>query len=332
MVSLSKFDPYIVADIGGTNSRFGLVTSIDKAQQKVVIENLVTFKSSEFSSLEDAVLGYKESLNSLEVKQASLAVAGPVVGDKIKLTNLDWNFSILETKHNLDFKNLMIINDFTAYACSIQYLDKSCFQTIHKGIAVENYPQAVLGPGTGFGVALLINQAGAMNALALEGGHMSLAANTPLQAAIKEFMSRRFNFVSVERVFSGPGLRYLYQALAAVEGSQTRNISTAQISQYALDGSDEMCQRTLSLFCSWLGSIIGDFALTLGARGGIYLGGGILPRIVDFLRESEFEAAFKSKGQMSYYLEEIPVQLVTKSNTALIGAAAWFENHIGERM
>jgi len=328
MQKLSQSCPYIVADIGGTNTRFGLVTDINAVKKIAVIENQITYPSAEFTNIEDAVTCYQETLGTINVENACLAVAGPVVGDNIKLTNLDWNFSITDVKENLHFSKLMVINDFAAYACAIQYLDKSCFHSIREGVAVENFPIAVLGPGTGFGAALLIKEEKRMNALALEGGHMSLSANTALQAAIKEFMSRRFNFVSIERVFSGPGLRYLYQALAAVEGTQARKLSTAEVSQCALNGTDEMCQRTLSLFCSWLGSTTGDFALTLGARGGIYLGGGILPRIVDFLIESDFEESFKAKGQMSHYLEDIPIQLVTKGNSALLGSAAWFADNV----
>jgi glucokinase len=324
----SNHYPYIVADIGGTNTRFGLVTSIDVVQKTATIENQLTYESSSFDGIEEAVLRYKKSLGDIKVNNACLAIAGPVAGDKITVTNLNWNFSIAEVKKNLSFNNLMIINDFVAYACAIQYLDKSCFHSIRKGISIENFPIAVLGPGTGFGSAMLIKEEESIRALGLEGGHMSLAANTALQAAIKEYMTRQFDFVSIERVFSGPGLRYLYQALAAVEGTQPKKLRTAEISQCALNATDELCIRTLSLFCSWLGSTTGDFALSLGARGGIYLGGGILPRIIDFLMESDFESSFKAKGQMLGYLQDIPIQLITKGNSALLGSAAWYEDNI----
>jgi glucokinase len=323
----SKTCPYIVADIGGTNTRFGLVTEIDVVEKTVVIENQLTYESASFSSIEEAIIRYQDSLGDIKVNNACLAIAGPVVGDIVTVTNLDWSFSIAEVKEKLSFNNLMIINDFVAYACAIQYLDKSCFRSIRDGIAVENFPIAVLGPGTGFGSAMLINDGKRVNALGLEGGHMSVAANTALQAAIKEYMSRRFDFVSIERVFSGPGLRYLYQALAAVEGTEPRKLRTSEISQCALNASDELCVRTLSLFCSWLGSTTRDFALTLGARGGIYLGGGVLPRVADFLMDSDFESSFKGKGEMRHYVEDIPIQLITKGNSALLGSAAWFEDN-----
>ena len=327
MPDSASFTPYVVADIGGTNARFGLVTSVDDPEHKFVIENQKTFASAEFDSIDKAVERYRETLGGEKISGACLAVAGPVAGDHIKLTNLNWNFCISETQQNLALSRLQIINDFAAYAYAISYLDSAMMRPINAGEAIADSPVAVVGPGTGFGVAALVKQNGHTNILASEGGHMSLAANTPLQAAIKEQLSRKYSLVSIERVFSGPGLRHLYHALAAVEGRKAKELRTSEISQLALDGSDEMCQRTLALFCSWLGSVTGDLALALGARGGVFLGGGILPRIADFLLASEFQQSFSAKDQMSHYLEGIPVNLVTEGNSALLGAAAWFEDN-----
>ena len=323
--------PYIVADIGGTNARFGLVTGMSnhldvERPTSYFIEEQKTFASADFDGIEAAYRCYIESLKQKDISGACLAVAGPVAGDDIKLTNLNWQFKISSVKSALGLDNLSIINDFAAYAYAIQYIAKSQLKTINPGEAIENSPIAVVGPGTGFGVAALVPQNGRFNVMSTEAGHMSLAANTPLQAAIKEQLTRKYSLVSVERVFSGPGLRHLYHAYAAVEGTQSKEYRTSEISQHALNGTDEMCQRTLSLFCSWLGSVIGDLALSLGARGGVYLGGGILPRIADFLAASDFQQSFRSKDQMSHYLENIPVQLVTEGNSALFGAAAWFKD------
>lgn len=319
--------PYIVADIGGTNARFGLVTSIDQAKREFTVENQQTYPSGEFDGLEQAVACYQESLGREKIIGACLAVAGPVAGDTIKLTNLNWNISIPAAKDKLGLAKLEIINDFAAYAYAIQYIDKQFLTPINTGSGVEGCPIAVVGPGTGFGVAALVKHGHRVSVVASEGGHMSLAANTALQAAIKEQLSRQYQLVSVERVFSGPGLRHLYHALAAVEGKVAKPYRTAEISQHALDGTDEMCQRTLSLFCSWLGGVTGDLALALGAKGGVFLSGGILPRIADFLLASDFQQAFKAKDQMSHYLKDIPVQLVTQGNSALLGAAAWYDDY-----
>lgn len=323
--------PFIVADIGGTNARFGLVNTGEQQNQGIVVENQKTFPSAEFDGVEQAVTHYLDSINGAGVKRdsikgACLAVAGPVAGNTIKLTNLNWNICTSSARRDLRLENLQIINDFAAYAYAIQYVQPQYLRTVNKGIGIKSSPVAVVGPGTGFGVASLVNRNGHVSVLTSEGGHMSLAATTALQSAIKEQLSHQYSYVSIERVFSGPGLRRLYQALAAVEGVQARELSSAQVSQFGLEGSDDMCRRTLALFCSWLGSVIGDLTLALGARGGVYLGGGILPKIADFLIASDFRQSFKSKDQMSHYLQDIPVQLVTNGNSALLGAAAWFEN------
>lgn len=318
--------PYIVADIGGTNARFGLVNQSDDLSNEQVVTEQQTYPSKDFACVEEAVTCYRESIAQEKVSGACLAVAGPVAGKNIKLTNLNWDICIDSVKQSLKLEQLHFINDFAAYAYSIQYLKSQHLRTINAGVGIDSSPIAVVGPGTGFGVASLVKQNGTVGIIASEGGHMSLAANTALQAAIKEQLSRKFSLVSIERVFSGPGLRHLYHALAAVEGTSSEQLHTAEITQFALDGSDDLCLRTLSLFCSWLGSVTGDLALTLGAQGGVYLGGGILPRITDFLIDSEFQRSFKAKDQMSHYLQDIPVQLVTKGNTALLGAAEWYKN------
>lgn len=321
-----SFRPFIVADIGGTNARFGLVTDCTPDLAPFKVENQQTFPSIEFSGIEEAVACYRETLSGEPVDGACLAVAGPVAGDDIKLTNLNWHFSIPKVKQHTKLKNLSIINDFAAYAYAIQHIDEANIRIINPGIAIKNSPIAVVGPGTGFGVAALVPSNGTTQVIASEGGHMALAANTPLQAAIKEQLSRQYSLVSIERVFSGPGLRHLYHAYAAVEGTQSQPYRTSEISQLALTGGDEMCQRTLSLFCSWLGAVIGDLALAMGARGGVFLGGGILPRISEFLLESDFQQSFKAKDQMSHYLENLPVKLVTEGNSALLGAASWYHS------
>jgi len=324
--------PYLIADIGGTNARFGLVTKVDHDNNHYTIEKQRTYPSAEFAGLEQAVTHYFNDIEISNIRNACLAVAGPVTGNRFRLTNLDWNVDITRAKQSLGLDSLHLKNDFSAYAYAIPYLDNSNFMSISDGISEPRSPIAVLGPGTGFGVAMLIPEEHRKRAVSTEAGHMSLSANTALQSAIKEQLSRRFEYVSIERVFSGPGLKYLYQALAAVEGIKTEPLSAAEITQEAIQSNDEMCYRTLSLFCSWLGAVTGDLTLAFGARGGVYLGGGILPRISDFLLASDFMSSFKAKDQMSHYLENIPVNLVTESNSALLGVSAWLEYYLLREM
>jgi glucokinase len=327
MQYLNNNFPFVVADIGGTNARFALIVEIDKMTGQFVIENQKTYPSATFENL-DAALSHYTSDFEYEIKNACLAVAGPVTSDEIKLTNLGWQFSISDIKMQCNLDNLLLINDFKAFAFAIRYLNDSNFKSIKSGLAIDSSPSAILGVGTGFGSALLVNENDQTTVIALEGGHMSLAANTALQSAVIEYMSRRFKRISVERIFSGPGLRYLYQSLAAIEGINHEKLTTEEISQHALAGSDAMCVRTLSLFCSWLGSVAGDLALALGARGGIYIGGGVIPRIADFLIASDFNQSFVAKSEMQYYMNDIPIQLITKDDSALLGAAGWFVSHV----
>jgi len=324
--------PYLVADIGGTNARFAMVTAVDHSTHTYTIEQQRTYPSADFTGLEHAVAHYIEDIGGQKLRNGCLAIAGPVTGNQFRVTNLKWDVNIEKARETLGFDSLHLKNDFSAYAYAMPYIDKSNFITIHEGISAPRSPIAVLGPGTGFGVAMLIPERNRKRAISTEAGHMSLPANTALQAAIKEQMSHKFELVSVERIFSGPGLRYLYEALAAVEGAKVQPISAAEISQHALQQTDEMCHRTLLLFCSWLGAVTGDLCLAIGARGGVYLGGGILPRISNFLIESDFLTSFKAKDQMSHYMENIPVQLVTESNSALLGVAAWLEHHLLQEM
>ena len=320
--------PYIVADVGGTNARFALVSGKNEQDGRFLISHQRTYPSIEFEAIEDVVRFYINSLNGIEIQGACLAVAGPVVNDQINLTNLNWNFSIDALTRTLNLSELEVINDFAAYAFATSHLSPEHFITLNKGEAIATSPIAVVGPGTGFGVAALAPQNGYFNILPTEGGHMTLAANTPLQADIIATLNKEFEHVSIEKVLSGPGIMNLYRGLAKVEGIDAPLLSTAEIVQHALNttSGNTLCQRTLALFTAWLGSITGDLALSLGARGGVFLGGGILPRIIDFLLASDFMQQFMDKGPMKEYLHHTPVHLVTEGNSALLGAASWFES------
>ncbi len=325
MQKTKTYYPYIVADIGGTNARYALVTGVNPETGQFTVSHQRTYPSSEFDGLLSATQFYINSLHGIELHGACIAVAGPVANDEVMLTNLNWKFSIRAMTESLKLPRLEVINDFAASAYATPHVAKQHLKILNPGTAIESCPIAVVGPGTGFGVAALVPQSGRWNVLATEGGHMTLAAKTPLQTAIIEVLNKEFSHVSVEKVLSGPGLWNLYHGLAKVEAVPTKALSTAEISQLGVTGKDALCARTMALFASWFGTVTGDLALSLGARGGVYLGGGILPRIVDFMLQSEFSASFVDKVQMHEYLQQIPVYLVTEGNSALLGAAAWFE-------
>jgi len=318
--------PYIVADIGGTNARFGLVTNSDPQAAKLLIEHQQKYPSNQFENIEQATQHYIDSLNGQKLSGACLAVAGPITGDNVRLTNLNWAFSINDVKRTLGLQKLKVLNDFAAYAFATPHVKAKHLLSLNEGQSISGCPIAIVGPGTGFGVAALVPQSNRWNVLPTEGGHITLAAKTPLQSSVIKALSHEFSHISVERVLSGPGLRNLHKAMAKVEGIEALPLRSSEISSNALNDPDSLEFRTLRLFCAWLGQVCGDLALTLGARGGIYLGGGVLLKFTEFLLESEFMNCFFAKGQMQEYLHQMPVKLVTEGNSALLGAAAWFND------
>lgn len=317
--------PYIVADIGGTNARFGLVSPHTSSSSRYLIEQQLTFPSADFENIDHATEHYIKSINRPKLSGACLAIAGPVIGDQIKVTNLNWNFSRSQVEKQLNLPSLKIINDFAAHAFATPLVAKSSLININPGSNIEPAPIAVLGPGTGFGVAGLLPNNGKWIVLPAEGGHMTLPAKTVQQAEIISVLSTHFDHVSVETIFSGPGIANLYRALGTVEGIDFEPLQAPRICELALSDSSSLARRTLDLFCHWLGQSTGDLALALGANGGVYLGGGILLRFSDFLKSSEFMQGFLDKGQLKDIMQKIPVNLVTEGNSALLGAAAYFD-------
>jgi len=322
----NAFEPIIVADIGGTNARFALVTDFDNSTMKFKIEQNQTYPSANYSSLESALTEYLEFVSSFAPKYACLAVAGPIKGESVRLTNLGWNFLISEVKTQFGFEKLNVINDFAAFAYAAPYLDKKDNVVVKTGAQASNENIAVIGPGTGFGAAALVVNNGQKAVLSCEAGHISLAGVTPLQIAILDELKQEFSHVSVETVFSGIGLTRLYKAMAKVNKVNAQELAPADITQKALDGSCEICIQTLNEFCSWLGCVAGDLALTFGARGGVFVGGGILPRMQQVLLDSQFADNFIKKGIMTNFVQDIPVTLVVQDNIPLIGAAACIVN------
>lgn len=318
--------PYIVADIGGTNARFAIIAGKNAVDGQFILKHQKTYPSIEFDDIESVTRFYMNSFKNITFSGACLAVAGPVISKNIQLTNLNWHFNIDEVARSLKCKNLKVLNDFAASAIATSHVAQSHLFSLNDGQGVTSAPIAVVGPGTGFGVAALAPQNGYYNILPTEGGHMTIAANNQLQTSILQRLSKQYDHISIEKVLSGPGLSNLYHCLAEVEGIPAESLSTAEITQQALSELDGLSYRTLMLFTSWLGSVTGDLALSLGARGGVFLAGGILPRIKQFLQKSQFMQHFVEKGPMTSYLSQIPVKLVTEGNSALLGAASWYEN------
>ncbi|OUL58847.1 glucokinase [Pseudoalteromonas ulvae] len=322
MNSVTKFQPIIVADVGGTNARFALVTDFDVASLQFTIAHAQTFVSAEFTSLESVLSAYIATLPFSQPTRAALAVAGPMKGQEVNLTNLGWRFTLNALKTEFNFQELKVINDFAAFAYAAPYLKTDQNLPIKHGTAETYSNIAVMGPGTGFGAAALVFNDHQQSVLSCEAGHITLAAVNEFERQLISLIAQEVKHVSVETVFSGSGLERLYRAVATVKQQPVEDYSAARISELALLGQCDICQQTLAQFCDWIGSVAGDLALTFGARGGVFIGGGILPRMQDVLLQSQFADRFMQKGIMSHYVADIPVTLVTQDNIPFIGAAA----------
>ncbi|MGI2259914.1 glucokinase [Shewanella sp. GXUN23E] len=312
----------LVADIGGTNGRFAVA---GRPGNDIVLSHQATLPSSGADSLLTLTRQYLGQLPpALSLSGACLAVAGPVNEQGARLTNLGWDVVIAQMQAELELPRLLLLNDFAAYANSVPLLADADIRQIKAGEPQTSAPVLVLGPGTGFGISSLQPQGNGYRPVACEGGHMALAACNELQDAVVRELRKVHGFVSVETILCGPGLVNLYRALAAVKQQIPVFDCAADISCAALDGSNPLADETLSLFCRWLGQTVGDLVMAHGALGGVVLGGGILPRMLDFLKASEFIEGMLDKGRMSAYLQSVPVSLAMKSDTALTGAAAWW--------
>ncbi|MCQ4294938.1 glucokinase [Pseudomonas stutzeri] len=305
----------LVGDIGGTNARFAL-------WRDQHIEQIRVLPTADYARPELAIRAYLNEVDQpLEALEAvCLACAGPVGGDLFRFTNNHWQLSREAFCRELGVKELLLINDFTAMALGMTRLHDGERITVCQGEPEPGRPRLVIGPGTGLGVAgLLPLSGGGWRALPGEGGHICLPIGTDREAAIWSQLHRSLGHVNAEAVLSGPGLLTLYRACCALDGQQQAFASPAEVTRAALAG-EPYAAAVLEQFCRWLGRIVGDNVLTLGARGGVYIVGGVVPRFVDIFLASGFRDALREKGQMSGYFDRLPVWLVTAPYPGLEGA------------
>jgi glucokinase len=255
------------------------------------------------------------------VREAVFAVATPVTSDRIAFTNSPWAFSISESRAALGLERFEVINDFTAQALAVPWLTEQERRQIGGGAPVPGQAVGVIGAGTGLGVGGLVPVGDRWQPLPGEGGHVSFAAHDEVEAAVMLQLRRRFGHVSAERLLSGPGLVNLAVALAALEGETLEIADPHEVVERAGTGGCRFCRAALERFSTLLGAQAGDLALTLGARGGIYIGGGLAKRLGPLFDEARFRAAFVDKGRLAYFVEPIPTYLITRSDPGLLGAA-----------
>ncbi len=316
MPTASATPPDLVADIGGTNARFALID----ANRQPYAEQILPCAA--FPDLTAAAQAYLAAVGEPRPTQAAIAVATPISGDWIQFTNSNWSFSTEAVGRALDLERLLILNDFTALALALPLLNPDERRAVGGGTAVEEAPIGLLGPGTGLGVSGLVWSGERWIPLQSEGGHVTFSPVDQREWAVAQIMQRRFGHASPERLLSGPGLVNLYTALAEVEGWPAEALDPAAITDRALAGSCSHCRDVLEIFCGALGTAAGNLAITLGAQGGVYIGGGIAPRLGEFFDRSPFRARFEAKGRFSNYLAAVPTWVITAANPALRGVAA----------
>ena len=314
--------PRLVADIGGTNARFALETAPQ------VIEKAEVLPCKDYDTVVDAAKTYLERAGSPKVLHAAFAIANPILGDWVQMTNHHWAFSIETTRQALGLETLILLNDFTAQALAVTKTEKKDLVQIGGQKPIEFAPKAVIGPGTGLGVSGLVHSAAGWVALSGEGGHTSFPPFDDMEVLIWQYAKNKYGHVSAERFLSGSGLSLIYEALAKRDNIKQCRLKPSEITDKTLSGTSPICRQTLDIFCAMLGTVASNLALTLGARGGVYLCGGIIPRVLDYFKTSPFRSRFENKGRFEAYLAAIPVYVVLSEFPGIVGATVALDNHL----
>lgn len=313
--------PWLVADIGGSNARFGWIAGENQAISHVHTLAVNKFETP-IAASENYLARLQEQLGTAyqAPRCAAFAVATAAGQDQINFTNSHWGFSKSYVQTALQLERFLVINDFEALALSLPRLQAGQIRA-HGTLPEHHGTLAVVGPGTGLGVGSVIETRHGWIAIPGEGGHASLAATDDFESAVLNRVRQEFSHVSAERLLSGIGLPVLYRAVAHTMNKSTEELSTELIVERGLQNQDVVCRQTLDTFCALLGSFCGSIALIVGARSGVYIGGGIVPRFGDFFFASRFREKFEAKGRLQPYLQQIPTALIIDTLAALNGAA-----------
>ena len=303
----------ILGDIGGTYVRLAVLTG----EELGPIEHMVVRDYAHFADALAAFLA--RQTDRAAIGSAIFGVAGAVEADRCALTNNPWVVDAPELRTRFGLTRVNILNDFEALAWSLPYLTSNDLAKIGGGARLAEAPMVVLGPGTGLGVAVHVPRAKGAWVLHSEGGHATIPGGSQNEDAIIEKLRHQFGHVSAERVLSGPGLENLYRAIGPIDALSAPERSAAAITQAALADTCATSRAALDTFCAMLGEVAGNFALSFGAQGGVYIAGGIVPYIGEYLARSQFRARFDAKGRMRHYIETIPVYLILHADPAFIG-------------
>jgi glucokinase len=323
-------EPRLLADIGGTNARFALEMPSGE------ISHIQTLATVDFPRFEDAANHYLKQVTDQGVvqmaqqaiKHAVIAIANPVGEDAIKMTNHHWAFSVSSARAELGLQTLLMVNDFSALAMAVPSLSPNELQQIGGGSAKHDAVIGILGAGTGLGVGMLVPDQTGWRSLQSEGGHVAFSPSDEREITVLRYCWEKYEHVSTERLASGPGISLIHAALAAAAGRVVdHTLSTEAIVSRALNG-DAICLETVDCFCGMLGTFAANLAVTLFTQGGIYIGGGVVPRLGNFFARSSFRSRFEKKGRFSDFTAQIPTFVITAQQPAFIGAAALLNQHL----
>ena len=327
-MSETRFDhPRLIADIGGTFARFALEVAPH------VFEQSQSLRCQDFADFHAAVTAYLSQLKGVaagNIKHAAVAIANPVAGDQVRMTNYHWQFSIEQMRERLHFDNLVVVNDFTALAMAVPSLTPQQRRQFGGGVAVPRSVVGLIGAGTGLGVSGLIPADDGWIALGTEGGHTSFSPHDEREIAILQYAWRTYDHVSFERLLSGTGIELIFKALTHRAAQPERALDAPEITRLALEGGDAICKETIDVFCAILGTAAANLAVSQGAFGGIYIGGGIVPRLGLYFDQSPFRQRFEDKGRFTDYMKGIPTFIITATDATLLGASVILASQLRE--
>jgi glucokinase len=315
-------EPIIVADVGGTNGRFAVASFSDNG---LTLSRAETYSNESLSGFRELLALYLQQLGDDAPRVACFATAGPTDGRRGFLTNLGWELDASALEKEFDLDDILFVNDFRALARMAPELGGQELLDLNE-VPANQGPMTVIGPGTGLGVALVLREASGVITVGCEGGHMTFAPANDLEIALRDHLAREFDHVYAELLLSGNGLVRIHDFLIEESGRGESGLPAADITERALAG-DEDCTRSVHTFLSILGSVAGDVALCHGALGGVFLGGGIVRRVIPLLQGSDLCARFCAKGRMSDYMRAIPIRLITADRIARRGAALLYQQH-----
>ncbi|NPT57413.1 bifunctional transcriptional regulator/glucokinase [Paraburkholderia elongata] len=317
--------PRLLADIGGTNARFALEYSPGE------IGSVQVYPCADYPGVAEVIKKYLKDTKIGRVNHAAIAIANPVDGDQVSMTNHDWSFSIEATRRALGFDTLLVVNDFTALAMALPGLTDAQRVQVGGGTRRPNSVIGLLGPGTGMGVSGLIPADDRWIALGSEGGHATFAPADEREDIVLQYARKKWSHVSFERVAAGPGIEVIYRALAGRDKKRVAaNVDTVEVVKRALEG-EPLAAESVDVFCGILGTFAGNIAVTLGALGGIYIGGGVVPRLGEFFARSSFRKRFEAKGRFEAYLQNVPTYVITAEYPAFLGVSAILAEQLSNR-